>query len=146
MIRGQTRIEPENGSLVRLFEGTYHASPIDDQMLDGDFATHKMFQEAAERLDIYKGIAGLSFTIIYKYMLKKTEEDEGVSRKYDLYGQYINWTSDASQHRPHILIARPAIQLVAENLQGQTTKGQTMFKRDQVIHSVLEHLELVSET
>jgi hypothetical protein len=145
MRRGQAIVEPENGSLVRLFEGTYHANPIEDQMLDGDFATHKMFQEAAERLDIYKGIAGLSFTIIYKYMLKKTEVDEGVSRKYDLYGQYINWSNDASQHRSHILIARPAIQLVADTLQGQITRNQNMFKRDQVIQDVLEHLELVSE-
>jgi hypothetical protein len=132
--------ELENGGRFELFPGASHAKPIEPDMLDGTVITFGMLQDLSKEYEFGRGTPALIFNEVFKYMLKKAEQESGQPRAFNQYGKYINLAESFSHHRPQLMLADYAFLLVTDNFYKQFPEDVVVPQKILLADSMLDQL------
>lgn len=109
--RPHAPMSPDNGPLVKLFDGVYHADPVTEEMeADGTFLRFTDFQQTVEAMGLYKSNAGQTFYSLYGWLHEKATESTGRYGYDSPYHVYSEWgTNYYSERRAQLLLETQAV-------------------------------------
>lgn len=132
---------PDNGAVVELFPGVFHARPITDDMLDGTKLSFDDFKSAAADVDAprrYPGAAAHAFHEVFWRQRIKAERTLGLYGMNSPFYDYDLWGAENQSRRSQLLLATQAVYDTYTLLKNHPDRGVRHYKFLGVYGSLFE--------